>query len=358
MKRILDVLYYILGVLFNVCFTVILITMLVVITFQAFDFGEGLFVENLDTRPDKEVTVVIPDGKNTLEVAEILHKNGLIDNTWVFFIQSRLNGSYKHFLSDTFTLNMNMGSSKIMQELQSIPERPIGDQIRVTIFEGMTIAQMAKHVEAEGLFSAQAFLAATEKEYEYPFLRNLPARPFYLQGYLFPDTYILPENPTPEDLIIRMLDRFSNVFYSSFSVSLDSPYNMDEIVIIASIIEKEIRAAGEHELASAVIHNRLKSNAYPYLQMCSTVQYVLDKPRANLTTADLQIQSPYNTYINRGLPPGPICSPGLKALEAAQNPADVNYLFFVLKDDGTGSHVFTASYSEFLAAKALYNNTW
>jgi len=320
--------------------------MTVVITLTAFAFGTGLFVENLEGREDHEIILEIPDGRDTMAVAELLYEHGLIENRWLFVFQARLNGSYRWFRSDTFLLNTNMGSGAIMQTLQEIPELPPGDEVRVTIPEGMTLRQIAEHTAHLDYWTAQEFLTAAAGEFHHTFLHDVPQRPNRLQGYLFPNTYFLPENPTPVDLIVRMLDEFERVFFNVFAFEPGAEFSSDEIVIIASIIEREMNADFDMPLASAVIQNRLRQNLR--LEMYSTVQYVVDRPRNMITQTDLQVQSPYNTFIHHGLPAGPIASPGLRALEAAMHPAaatypdfiEVNYTRFVLRDDGSGRHDF------------------
>ena len=352
MKRLIDVLYYILGILFNICFTIVLIALVAVFAVSAFGFGQQIFVEDLSEREDRLVILEIPDGRDTMAVAELLYEYGLIENPLLFVVQSRLNGSYRWFRSDTFALNTSMNAGQIMQTLQEIPELPPGEEVRITIPEGRTLAQIARETEAMGLWTAEEFLTAAQGDFHHAFLRDVPQRANRLQGYLFPDTYILPENPRPEDLIIRMLDRFEAVFNSIFLHTPGARFSADEIVIIASIIESEIRHHDERELASAVIHNRLARGLR--LEMYSTVQYVVDRPRNLLTPQNMQIQSPFNTFINHGLPPGPIAAPGLHSLEAAMFPAgtvyieedgvttahEVNYTLFVRRDDGTNRHDF------------------
>jgi len=352
MKRVIDVLYYILGILFNISFTIILIALVAVFAMSAFGFGQSIFVEYMGEREDYVVIVEITDGRDTMAVADILHEHGLIENRWLFVVQSRLNGSYRWFRNDTFALNMNMSSNQIMQALQEIPELPPGEEIRVTIPEGMTIAQVARETAALGLWTEAEFLEAVQGDFPHTFLRNVPQRANRLQGYLFPDTYNLPPNPTPEDLIIRMLNQFEHMFYSVFIQSPDAQFTSDEIVIIASIIEKEIRHHEERELASAVIHNRLARGLR--LEMYSTVSYVVDRPRNQLTPQNMQFGSRFNTFIYYGLPPGPIAAPGLHSLQAAMFPAEtvdiedagvtttreVNYTRFVLREDGSNRHDF------------------
>jgi len=346
MKQLMDILYYILGMMFNICFTVVLIALVFVATLTAFNYGTGLFVEDLSAREDREVIVEIVDGRDTMAVAEVLRENGLIESSWLFVLQARLNGSYRWFRSDTFVLNENMGSAAIMQVLQEIPELPPGEEVRVTIPEGMSLRQIAAHTAHLGYWTEAEFMAAAQGDFPHAFLRDIPNRANRLQGYLFPSTYFLPPDPSPEDLIVRMLDEFDRVFFSMFALGQGADFSMDEIVIMASIIEREIRVDVEKELAAAVIRNRLARGLR--LEMYSTVQYIADSPRDRLTQADFQRQSPYNTFVNHGLPVGPIGSPSRRALEAAISPAmptypdfiAVDYTRFVLRDDGSGRHDF------------------
>lgn len=358
MKNFVSVLEFISGGLFNIILTLLLLIAIYTVTLKAFNYGKDLLVEDTSSRPSKEVVINIENGTDTMKVAELLEEEGLIGNKWIFNLQARLNGSYKYFLSGEFKLNTNMGSAEIMQELQSIQYPDESDNLKITIPEGLTNKQIAALVEAEGLFTAAEFLEACENwEYEYSFLEGLPDRENRLEGYLFPDTYNLPPDPEPDDLIIRMLNRFQSVYDGSKQDRAEEMgYTTDEVIIMASIIEKEIKVPEEQAIAASVIYNRLETDMP--LQMCSTVLYALDKRKDRLLDEDLQVDSPYNTYINKGLPVGAICNPGESAIDAVLYPEKTNYIYFVVMDDETGEHFFTASDDEFLAAKARYNQKY
>jgi len=218
------------------------------------------------------------------------------------------------------------------------------EEIRIP--EGWTIQDMADYFEYRGFFPAEDFVyVATYGHFNFSFLMNKPERPNGLEGYLFPDTYQIPVNPVPGDIIIRMLRRFDAVFDAELR---DQAYEMgltiDDIVLMASIIEREARLASERPVISQVIHNRLAIDMN--LEMCSTVAYVLDVPRDRLLIEDLQIDSPFNTYRNPGLPIGPISNPGEAAIRATLNPSGCDYLFFVLYDFETGQHFFSRTWEE------------
>lgn len=158
-----------------------------------------------------------------------------------------------------------------------------------------------------------------------------------------------------EQIIKVMLDQFEKQPYKVYAES-GSSYSLNDIITVASIIERECKVDEERPLVASVIYNRL-AKGMP-LQMCSTVQYVLGKQKEVLTYADTRIESPYNTYTNTGLPPGPICSPGLAAIKAALNPADTDYLYFVLSEKLDGTSNFSSDYAQFEKDKAAYDKAY
>jgi UPF0755 protein len=302
-----------------------------------------------------EVAVDIPKDASVWEIAKILKEKELIGNETLFVIEARFNGTYDLLKSGKYTLNTDMSTGRIMEELQVVQEELSEDNVKVTIPEGLTIEQVADLLESKELFTAGEFLEVCNTgAFNHAFLAQIPEREKRLEGYLFPDTYFLSLNPTPQELIDKMLDRFNEIYNTELIERTEEMgFTIDEIVTVSSIIEKEISAAEERELASAVIHNRLKDEMP--LEMCSSIIYALDKRKDRLLLEDLEVESPYNTYKYPGLPAGPIASPGEASIRAALNPANVNYLYFVLKDEEAGEHVFTSDYDEFLQAKELYN---
>jgi UPF0755 protein len=232
------------------------------------------------------------------------------------------------------------------------PPPPPAIVARLTIPEGFTLRQIAARAGETGLFSADDFLAAAAAgDYQVPILPE--GQRTNLEGLLFPKTYDLPEGMQPRELVQKLLDQFA---LETAGLDLGraeklgiTPY---QAVIVASLIEREVVVDEERPLVAAVIYNRLKANMP--LQIDATVQYALPQWKENLTYEDLKVDSPYNTYRNRGLPPAPICNPGSKSLEAALEPAPVNYLYYVATGEG-GRHFFTADYQEFLRAKQQAN---
>ncbi len=232
----------------------------------------------------------------------------------------------------------------------------LAEEITITIPEGYTIKDIGRYLESENIVTYDEFLEASLKDYDFRFLDGID-RENHLEGYLFPDTYKIFKESTPEQIIYKMLSKFDQIYKDSlYEKAQKKGMTVDEIVTVASIIEKEIRVEAEREFASAVIYNRLKQNIA--LGMCSTVLYAQDKRIEHLLDEDLKIQSPYNTYIHAGLPVGPIGNPGYASIEAALNPAKSNFLYFVVDNEEVGSHFFTDQYDEFLAAKAKYNQKY
>jgi UPF0755 protein len=213
----------------------------------------------------------------------------------------------------------------------------------VTFREGLTIRQMAAIFEERGFGTAAEFVAAASKPGP---IRELDPQARDLEGYLFPDTYTLPRRTTADELVTRMVARFEKALTPETREQAASRgLRLRELVTLASLVEKETAKPEERPLVAAVYANRLKTGMG--MQCDPTVIYALERAgrySGNLTRADLQFDSPYNTYRYAGLPPGPIAAPGQASLEAAANPAAVPYLYFVSRNDG--SHAFATTLDE------------
>lgn len=254
------------------------------------------------------------------------------------------------FLGASFLLGANFNN------IIELPTRihkvtPVKEIKKFTIPEGFELRQIADLLSEKGLVDRARFMDCVENgDFSmYPFIKGIPKRPNRLEGYLFPDTYEVYADASEEDIIKKMLDRFSQIFDTTYQArAKEIGMNVDQVVILASMIEREAQLDDERPLVSAVFHNRLKSKQYPLLQSCATVEYVLPQRKAVLSIKDTKIDSPYNTYLHPGLPIGPIASPGQRSIYAALFPADVDYLFFVGNSDG--SHIFSKTYEEHKSA--------
>lgn len=303
---------------------------------------------------DEVVHIVIPEGAATKDIAEILKENGLIGSKLMFRMMSRSEGFDGTYIKGEYDIVKGLSPTEIMKIIQS---GPIADESRkVTIPEGYTAKKIAALLDEKGIISSEEFINEMNNgEFDYNFLNDIPKRDYYLEGYLFPATYEFPKGSTAHDIICKMLDRFQ-IAYDNILKNADSKYSSDELMTIASMIESEIQVDGERKTAAGVIYNRLEQGMK--LQIDSTVQYANNTRNEVVTTNDLQIDSPYNTYKYEGLPLGPICNPGEAAIEAAVNPEDNDYLYYVVKQRGSGEHVFTSSYDEFLKAKEEYQKSF
>jgi len=302
-----------------------------------------------DNSNSKQINITIQKGASTRQISEILHSSGLIKDKNTFRIYLRLNKLDGKIKAGNYEFNSAMNVVEIVDKMVKGDVKR--DTVKVTIPEGYEIKEIAEVLEKSGLVKKEDFFEAVQKDYsEYDFLKNLPNRPVKLEGYLFPDTYEFAKNTTAEQVIRKMLNRFDDVFDSSMrKKAAEMNLSIDQVVTMASIVEREAKLSSERSLVSAVFYNRLKKGMR--LKSCATVQYALGERKEKLLYADLEIKSPYNTYKNDGLPIGPIANPGKASIEAALNPADVNYLFFVAKEDGSGAHAFTVTYEEFLREK-------
>ena len=215
----------------------------------------------------------------------------------------------------------------------------------VVIPEGFTVKQTAERVEESTAshVTAGAFEAAAEGTYSYSFLEGTNGN---LEGYLFPKTYEVTELESARQVVKRMLRQFredtSTLDWTKASALGITPY---QAVIVASIIEKEVKVPEERPLVASVIYNRLKQGMK--LGMCSTVQYALGHWKPELSEGDLKVDSPYNTYLIEGLPPAPICNPGFESIRAALNPAATDYIYYILTSPSEGRHSFTSDYQQF-----------
>jgi len=299
-----------------------------------------------------EQVVVIPKGASTSKIANILKSEKLIKSPEVFKFYCKQNHFDGKFKAGKYSLNQSMSVMDIVKELSS-GNAKVGI-IKITIPEGFELRMIAKKVEESGLCTAANFLkAANSKDYDYSFVRDMPKRKNQLEGYLFPDTYEFYNDATPEDIVNRMLSRFAEVYNNNYKQQAEKrKLTTDQVVIMASIIEREAKRDDERKVVSSVFYNRIKYSIR--LQSCATIQYVLKERKAVLSFKDTHLDSPYNTYQNDGLPPGPIASPGLKSIEAALYPDKTDYLYFVARNDG--SSVFTKTYAEHLAAQKKIKN--
>ena len=321
-----------------------------IIGFCSFQFMKSIMMMDGSTEnlTGETVSVTIPSGSTTSDIANILKEQGLISNTFTFRLSSKINGYDGTYQMGTYDVDTGMTPTQIMALLQS---GEVSTKNKLTIPEGYTVKQIADRVAETGICTAEEFInEANTGTFPHSFLKVLPDREYRLEGYLFPDTYFLTENMTAHEIISMMLDRFEQMYTQEYQDAVAaSGHTLDEIVTIASMIEKEITLDEERARAAGVIYNRLEQDMS--LGIDATVLYAVGKTGGELTQEDLQTDSPYNTRLNKGLPLGPISNPGEASFKAALYPEDNDYLYYVVEAAGKSNHVFCKTNEEFLAAK-------
>lgn len=291
----------------------------------------------------RTIDLYVDEGLSSVQIGLVLQDAGLIRDPMLFAAVSRVRGVHRTLKSGHYRLRSDRSLVALIDTLA----RGEVYQVRVTIPEGYGIAEIARLLEDKGLTDAQSFVAeALNSAGEYSGLLGFSPPTSSLEGYLFPDTYFVSEGLPVRRLISMMVNRFCQKGLPVLSNAGASGLTAHQLVTLASIIEREAARDSERPLISSVFHNRIASGTP--LQSCATVQYALGQPGRALTHSDLAVDSPYNTYLYGGLPPGPVSNPGLSSLEAAASPADTPFVFFV--SDGSGGHVFSVEYPEHLAA--------
>jgi UPF0755 protein len=302
----------------------------------------------VDPENKTPVDIYIPADASARQVASILEENGVIRNQNAFLSYCRKEKLDTMLKPGHYTFNRSQALTEIAH---SIAEGKVV-KIKVTIPEGYSVKEIGAMLVEKQLCTKESWQVAIKAEYPYDFLKNVPASNKYrLEGFLFPDTYYIEENTSPEEIINMMLQNFEQVWNNDFAAQAQAK-NMDiyETVILASLIEEEAMHEDERRTISGVINNRLQDGMY--LQLCPTVLYCFDQKKTKLYDADLEIESPYNTYRHPGLPPGPISNPGKASIAAALNPEKNPYYFYVSKGDG--SHHFSRTFQEHLQAMSRY----
>ncbi|WP_088893619.1 endolytic transglycosylase MltG [Leptolyngbya ohadii] len=307
-----------------------------------------------DAAKPQTVQIQIPEGSTAQQIGEDLHAAGLIRSLTAWNIWSRWLSQQDRtggFQAGTYELSSDQSMTAIADQLWR------GDVVQssYTIPEGWSMQQMAKYFEEQGYFSAQAFLDATKQipRDRYPWLpENLP----HLEGFLYPDTYQFGGELTPQLVVDQMLDRFQQVALPLYEKAQGTTkYSLLEWVTLASIVEKEAVIGEERPTIAGVFARRLREGitlgADPTVEYGLGIRQTVDQP---LTFEQVRTPSPYNTYINPGLPPTPIASPGVASLEVSLNPPDTEYLYFVARYDGT--HVFSRTLAEHEAAQAAIHD--
>jgi len=306
----------------------------------------------------EEVIFTVEDGSGAMEISNKLKQEGLIKSSFYFDWYAAFRKIDTKMKAGDYTLNKNMDIKEIAEVLSAGDSQSREKTIK--IIEGWKIKDIAEYLEEKHGFNAEEFIKLTNPGEGTCFSRDvckiskiesMPAGK-NLEGYLFPDTYRVFSDASVEDIIAKMLRNFENKISEQMISDIEEQgKNLYQIITMASLIEKEVRKTEDMKIVSGIFWNRIE-RGQP-LESCATLAYVLGENKAQYSIEDTKVDSPYNTYKNYGLPPGPIANPGLNAINAAIYPAKTDYLYFLNELESKETH-FAKTFEEHTRNKALY----
>lgn len=300
------------------------------------------------TEVPAEITITVPEGAYASQVAAILEENGLVLNATSFILYVKSEEAALNIKPGVYTFGPGKVTYKqILHDLMMGAEG-VGT-VSVTFPEGFSIREIAELLEKNGIGTAEEFLAAAGA-YDASEFWFVPQGDSYtkLEGYLFPDTYYMKQSWTPDQVIHMLLNQFASVWTQERQDKADQlGLSVNQVLTVASLIEKEAMLDSERSTIASVIYNRISADMP--LQIDASVIYALGEKRTKVSYDDLKVDSPYNTYKYKGLPPGPIAAPGIESIDAALNPQTTNYFYYQTTEAGDGSHYFCETYDEHMA---------
>ena len=321
---------------------------------------------NYSKNNGNEEIFVITGGQSVTDIADNLKQENLIKSKIIFKIYTKLSGSQSLFQPGSYELSPTMNIKEIVYNMtRQVFLRP---EEKLTFIEGWNLNDYTDLIKKHNLNNANDFsllIGEPMKDYriiksdivpydysnDYSFLKDKPTY-YSLEGYLFPDTYRFFTDASADDIVRKMLDNFDNKLTDKMRKDISSQKKtIYEIITMASIIQKEVQSEDDMKIVSGIFWDRIDNGQA--LESCATLAYILGENKKQYSYDDTRINSPYNTYINRGLPPGPISNPGIKAIEAAIYPEKTNYNYF-LTDSDTGKTIFSETYQEHLNNKNKY----
>lgn len=287
----------------------------------------------------------IKEGQGVVEIIENLEKEGFIRNKWVTLGYLKYKGTEKNLKAGTFLLKSNLKPVEILDVITS------GENAlkKLTIIEGWTKKDIAENLDERGIVQKKDFLETAKREnWNYSFLENSSS----LEGFLFPDTYSISYKADAEEIIKKMLDNFDKKLTADLQSEIKKQNkSIKEIIITASIIEKEVTKEEDRKIVAGIFYKRIREGKP--LEADSTINYITGKSKAQPSYEDTRAISEFNTYLNKGLPPNPICNPGLSSIKAAIYPEDSPYYYYLNRQD-TKETIFSKTYEEHLENKSRY----
>ena len=292
--------------------------------------------------PDQKIYITVKPGMDADAIAGQLLAHGVIDSKFSFWWQVKTGGVQDKFKAGTYLLHPGMQTEEIIAKLISGET----STIKFTIPEGFGIKEIAERLSNEGLADKKKFLKLAKDYVPYDYMERRANARYAAEGFLFPDTYEISADISEKEIMDMMAKDFDQRLNAKMRIRAEEMnLSIYDLVTLASLVEKEARYAEDRPIIAQVFFKRLRIGMP--LQSDTTLQYLLDAPKEDVSIADTKIDSPYNTYQHYGLPPGPIASPGMAAIEAVLYPADTDYLYFVA--DRQGHNHYSNSYEEHLA---------
>ncbi len=343
----------------NLIFLIIVIFITIIIVYQY-----SINTSVSDTGDD--VAFTISKGESVGQIGENLYQADLIKSKFFFKVYARLTKQQANFQAGEYMLNPSLSIKKIVNAL--VAGQPLSKERTIKIIEGWNTRDIGQYLENQGMFQGEELLELVgfpKVDYRYnnelpmprnyssqfAFLEDKPSH-YGLEGYLFPDTYRIFKDATIEDVVEKMLTNFDKKLTQEMrDGTIKQGKTIYEIVIMASLVEKEVQSLEDMQIVSGIFWDRIK-NSQP-LESCATVAYILGVNKPQYTVEETKIDSPYNTYQNLGLPPGPICNPGLNAIRAAIYPEFTDYNYFLNRFDNKET-IFSKTLEEHNRNKAKY----
>ncbi|MHC1758771.1 MAG: endolytic transglycosylase MltG [Negativicutes bacterium] len=301
-------------------------------------------LDSVDSTDAKVMIVKVKAGMTTGDIADILADRNLIRDKKAFLLAAKRAGLDKSLQAGEYELSRQMD---VRQMIEMMAKGKTAYS-QFTVPEGFTVEQIASLLEEKGMARKERFLTLAQK---YAPFDKEPSRPevkYRAEGFLYPDTYKISKGAGEEEILQTMAREFQRQFTPELQAKARaSGLSTYDVIVLASLIEREVQLAKERPMVARVFLNRIKLGMP--LQSCATIQYILGYAKEELTIADTQLPSPYNTYLHQGMPPGPVANPGLPSIQAALNPVEGDWLYFVV-DGKTGGHRFSRTLAEHEAA--------
>jgi len=300
--------------------------------------------ESTTSVTSENFVILVKPGMVAHDIGDLLYSQGAIKSVFLFRIVSKVQGMESSLQPGEYTFGKNM----TMQKIVAMLARGETSYQQITIPEGYTVEQIAKLLQEKQVASGSAFKKTAQSSVPYPYMINNNSNVMYkAEGYMFPNTYRITKGTTEEQILGMMTMEFDKQFTESMRArAVEIGLSIKDVIILASLVEKEAQLPSDRPVIAGVFLNRLRQNMP--MQSCATIQYILGYPKPELTVQDTEISSPYNTYQHMGLPPGPIANPGIAAINAVLYPQNTEFVYFVA--DKQGAHHFSKTYEEHLIA--------